>query len=214
MQSYVPHPWEQIAHILDQVIRNMESTSTEPKRIHSFNKKLAHLTRFSASKAPSISLYDYVNRIQTYSKCSPSCFTLAFIYLDRVMQNNQWLTLGYSNVHRLILVSIVIAIKYNDDAYFDNLYYSKIGGLPLDEFNRLETEFLHLIRFGLYVSTELFERYVSDLKVNCLQLINAKPQEKMIISDPSCAKSVPQAPSDSSIKTVPSSPDICESTSK
>ncbi len=46
---------------------------------------------------------------------------------------------------------MVIGAKYFDDVYFDNKIYSKIGGICLQEFNKLELEFLYFLNYKLYV---------------------------------------------------------------
>jgi hypothetical protein len=51
------------------------------------------------------------------------------------------------------------AIKFNEDDYYSNNYYAKIGGVSLQEANCLECEFLKLIQFDLYVKTELYDKY-------------------------------------------------------
>ena len=47
---------------------------------------------------------------------------------------------------------MLIAIKFNSDFYYDNFFFSKIGGIALSEFNKLEKEFLFLINYQLYIS--------------------------------------------------------------
>ena len=41
----------------------------------------------------------------------------------------------------------MIAEKFYNDIYYDNLYFSKIGGISLREINKLEKEFLFLINY-------------------------------------------------------------------
>ena len=71
--------------------------------------------------------------------------------------------LTYYNIHKLILAAFVLAIKYNEDNYYSMVYYSKIGGVPVAELNKLEFEYLILIGFRLFVHTQLFEKYYNDL---------------------------------------------------
>ena len=54
---------------------------------------------------------------------------------------------------------MLIAIKYNEDEYYNNTFYAKIGGVKKSEIDVLEYQFLILIDFKLYVSEELFEKY-------------------------------------------------------
>jgi hypothetical protein len=63
------------------------------------------------------------------------------------------------NFQRLILTSILLAIKYNEDEYYSNEYYAKVGGISLREMNALETEFLLLINYSLFVDFDLFNKY-------------------------------------------------------
>ena len=65
---------------------------------------------------------------------------------------------------RMILTCLVSACKFYDDYYYKNTYYSKIGGIKSDEFNKLEQEFLvNYIQFSLYVKPELYTEYYQDL---------------------------------------------------
>ena len=42
------------------------------------------LTCFCGTRAPPISIADYIARIAKYSKCSPVCFIMAWSYLKRI----------------------------------------------------------------------------------------------------------------------------------
>ena len=59
---------------------------------------------------------------------------------------------------------MIIAIKYNEDDYFDNTFYAKVGGVSRKEIDKLEYEFLSLIDFNLYVSEEVFDKYNNYIK--------------------------------------------------
>ena len=52
--------------------------------------------------------------------------------------------LTYYNIHKLILAAFILAIKYNEDNYYSMVYYSKIGGVPVAELNKLEFEYFFL----------------------------------------------------------------------
>jgi len=65
---------------------------------------------------------------------------------------------------RLILTSILSAIKFNEDEYYTNEYFAKVGGISLKELNALEVEFLQLINFCLYVEKSLFIKYNSYIE--------------------------------------------------
>ena len=62
-------------------------------------------------------------------------------------------------IHRLFLTSLLLASKYNDDLYFNNKFYARVGGIPLKELNALEIEFLNRSKFRLSISNDDFMRF-------------------------------------------------------
>ena len=54
---------------------------------------------------------------------------------------------------------MVMAIKFNEDRYFSNEYYAKVGGVSCKELNSLEKELLQIIDYDLTISHELYEKY-------------------------------------------------------
>ena len=62
-------------------------------------------------------------------------------------------------IHKLILGSIMLAIKYNEDENYSLKFYAKIGGVSLSELLNLEYNFISLINFNLFVTDELFHKY-------------------------------------------------------
>lgn len=74
------------------------------------------ITVFHGLKPPNLTILHYIQRIFKYSSCSPSCFILAQVYIDRfLLQPNVSLT--SLNVHRLLITCFVVAAKFIDDAY-------------------------------------------------------------------------------------------------
>ena len=120
------------------------------------------ITKFHALRAPSISIYDYVERIFKYAACSSECFVLALIYVDRIIQR-QGFVINSLNVHRVVITSIMLAAKFFDDHYFKNGFYAKVGGVPCNEMNSLEVEFLFLLNFSLHVPPETYKKYYVEL---------------------------------------------------
>ncbi len=57
----------------------------------------------------------------------------------------------------------MIAAKFFDDAFYNNEYYAKVGGISNLEVNHLEIEFLNLMNFSLFVDPLVFFRYRDQL---------------------------------------------------
>mmetsp|Transcript_5568 Transcript_5568/g.10756 ORF Transcript_5568/g.10756 Transcript_5568/m.10756 type:complete len:564 (+) Transcript_5568:464-2155(+) len=136
------------------------------ERLVSANSHLAasqqEETKFHALRAPAIGILQYLERIHKYASCSKECFILALIYIDRLIQQNNFL-LTDLNVHRVVITAVLLAAKFFDDAYYNNAYYAKVGGVLVSEMNTLECEFLFKIDFSLRVVPEVFDKYRDEL---------------------------------------------------
>ena len=113
---------------------------------------------FSATIIPAISIQDYLIRIQTYSNIEKSTLIICLIYIDRFC-NKAKVTLTYYNIHRILFSAILMSIKYNEDNFYDNKYYSQIAGVKVKELQILEYNFIKLLNCELYVSRELYDKY-------------------------------------------------------
>ena len=120
---------------------------------------------FYMKTLPNIQLEEYLSRINKYIKPEISTLIICLIYIDKICScKKNRILLIENNIFKLFLSSIIIAVKYNEDFYDDNNYFAKVGGISLSEINSLEKEFLNLINFGLYVSSDIFEKYHKYLK--------------------------------------------------
>ncbi|QCD77742.1 Cyclin PHO80-like [Vigna unguiculata] len=73
------------------------------------------VTIFHGSKAPpNMTVTQYMERILKYSNCSPSCFVIAQIYMERFFHKNGGYLTSF-NAHRLLITSIMVAAKFLDD---------------------------------------------------------------------------------------------------
>jgi len=69
-------------------------------------------------------------------------------------------------LYRLLLTALVVAIKFFDDIFYMNKVYAKIGGISAEEMSFLETSFLRMIGFDLWVSEECYKRCWRDMNKN------------------------------------------------
>lgn len=109
-----------------------------------------------------ISIFDYLIRIEKYFECSKSIIIGMLIYIDRLDYCANIYINKYS-VHRIIIAAYLIAAKFIEDDTFDNDYYAKVAGIPVDELNLLEREILQKINYNLYIDVDLFENYVKNI---------------------------------------------------
>jgi hypothetical protein len=148
-----------LAAVLERLVKSNGHTAATNSTTSGPN---AEVTKFHALKAPGISIKQYLERIHKYASCSTECFVLALIYIDRLIQNNNFI-LSELNVHRVVITAILLAAKFFDDAYYNNAYYAKVGGVLVSEMNGLEVEFLFRINFSLHVKPDVFVKYQDEL---------------------------------------------------
>ena len=133
----------------------------EENKTKKCNKNIP-LKYFTNKNIPSISIKDYLFRLSKHSKVNESTIILILIYIDRICNMNHFI-LTYYNIHKLILAAFILAIKYNEEIYYDMFCYSKIGGVKLSELNYLELQYLILIGYNLFVDPKLYDKYYNDL---------------------------------------------------
>mmetsp|Transcript_31435 Transcript_31435/g.92162 ORF Transcript_31435/g.92162 Transcript_31435/m.92162 type:complete len:362 (-) Transcript_31435:175-1260(-) len=158
-----------LAAVLERLIgANSLLAQTDPGKV----------TKFHALKAPGIGIHQYLERIHKYASCSTECFVLALIYIDRLIQRNNFL-LTDLNVHRVVITAVLLAAKFFDDAYYNNAYYAKVGGVLISEMNSLEVEFLFRINFSLHVDSEVFQKYRAELAVHAASAAAGENQQPL-----------------------------------
>ena len=101
-----------ISIILERAVEtNNRSLMTLTSHVHQHVQS----TIFHGLQAPGISIDQYLERVFRYAHCSPSCFVIAYIYLDRIINSHPDLPITSLNVHRLLITAIMVAAKFIDD---------------------------------------------------------------------------------------------------
>ena len=92
----------------------------------------AHTAAFRGRALPGIPVRRYVERIYRYAGCSPACFVVAYVYLDRLARGRVGegeedvgkgsdeaaaavVSIDSYSVHRLLITSVLVAAKFMDD---------------------------------------------------------------------------------------------------
>ncbi|WVZ02874.1 hypothetical protein V8G54_023680 [Vigna mungo] len=172
----VPRVLSLLSSVLERLVQRNE-TLLEANHIKDV------VTVFHGLRAPSLSVRKYIDRIFKYSGCSPSCFVVAQIYVDRFIQHTE-IKLTSLNVHRLLITSIMLAAKFIDDA--------------TSQLNRLEMSFLFGVDFRLQVSVDTFGRYCRQLEKEAAETLQIeRPMQACRIKeswsnkdDPTCASTI------------------------
>ena len=146
-----------ISHMLESIIEDSKNVPNYKSIIKSQSKDV-----FSANIVPVISIQDYLIRIQTYSNPEKSTLIISLILIDRLCHRNG-ITLTFYNIHRILFSSILISIKYNEDIFYNNKYYSQIAGVKPKELKLLEYTFVKMVNFRLFINSDVYQKYESYL---------------------------------------------------
>ncbi|EEU04078.1 cyclin-related 2 family protein [Dictyostelium discoideum AX4] len=168
-------------------------------------------------KLPAITIKDYLCRLMKYSPCSKECFISSLLYIDRLLLECG-LSINSYNIHRILITTLLISTKYLDDIFYNNEFYSQVGGVGLKEMNTLELDFLKLLKFSAFCPIPLFNEYQKEMEntksrfllgpnhpinqINIITTINKLPISIINNSSPS---SSPRNSSSSSCISTPSS---------
>ncbi|KAI4354662.1 hypothetical protein L6164_003509 [Bauhinia variegata] len=140
-------------NVMPKLITFLSSLLKRVAESNDLNQQLQHqkISVFHGLTRPTISIQSYLDRIFKYANCSPSCFVVAYVYLDRFTQRQPTLPINSFNVHRLLITSVMVSAKFMDDMYYNNAYYAKVGGISTMEMNFLEVDFLFGLSFHLNI---------------------------------------------------------------
>lgn len=118
-------------------------------------------TAFDCVAVPTATAFkDFVLRLSGDMCCSPECFVLASVYLERLLQKNSHLLVTLRNIQRLYFTALVLAAKMQDDITYRNAYYATVAGddviASVQMFNVLERQLLLGLNYNLYVVADGF----------------------------------------------------------
>ncbi|KAL1223752.1 Cyclin-U4-1 [Cardamine amara subsp. amara] len=146
---------------LSSLLERVAESNDQTRRVTTQSQRASV---FHGLSRPTITIQSYLERIFKYANCSPSCFVVAYVYLDRFTHRQPSLPINSFNVHRLLITSVMVAAKFLDDLYYNNAYYAKVGGISTKEMNFLELDFLFGLGFELNVTPNTFHAYFSYLQ--------------------------------------------------
>jgi hypothetical protein len=155
------HVIEIVADILEEIVKDNEKNNENESNISDSNES-AIISVFTSNKTPQISIKKYLTRIMKYSKPETSTVIICLIYIDKICENSS-LQLSIYNIHRIILSCMILALKYNEDDYYSNKYYAKVGGISLKELNELEYNIMVLLQFNFFIDDITYEKYQAQL---------------------------------------------------
>ncbi len=152
--------YKKIIIILSKIIGTVIEKSVKYHEVNNLKEKKE--SNFCSKEIPNISITNYILRLIKKINIEPSTLILGIIYFDKICNKGN-IILSFLNVYRLILISLVLAIKFNEEYFETNEFYSKIGGLSNKSFNKLEIAVLKILNYKLYIKKDIYDNYINHI---------------------------------------------------
>jgi len=134
--------------LLDSFIKYIENSIVEYNEMNAKNQLYHSFTNVSIKTY----IYSLVQYIKTDNLNGTILYTI--IIFNRI---KKYMIVNKFTVHKIILISILLANKYYDDLNFDNDVWSTIGGIKLKSLNKLEFKTTKLIKYNIFASYKQLE---------------------------------------------------------
>ena len=123
---------------------------------------------------PVLSLEQYLVRIIKYTEVENNTLIAAYLYIIELIKKENFI-LSINNIYRLLLGSVVLAKKVLEDIKYNNSFYCQIGGMSLQEFNKIEFSLFVRLNFDVNPKREEIEDIYK-------KIIDSLPQPKIKIT--------------------------------
>ena len=98
---------------------------------------------------------DIIDKMQLATEC----IVISLIYIEKIMVTGK-IEIRYFNWKPLLFTAILLASKFWEDINFWNIdYVEQLDLYPLKAINRMESEFISLCDYNIYVSAKMYARY-------------------------------------------------------
>lgn len=110
------------------------------------------------SSNPMIPFEDYIELIFENTEIELSTLLISIILFERFVacSERKW---SKPALYHIILTSIYISIKLNEDSVFDFKSFSFLVQVPCNTLSRLESEFLRMIDWKVFVDVNAFNKF-------------------------------------------------------
>eukprot|EP00301_Raphidiophrys_heterophryoidea_P017974 c2960_g1_i1.p1 GENE.c2960_g1_i1~~c2960_g1_i1.p1 ORF type:complete len:376 (-),score=81.90 c2960_g1_i1:258-1385(-) len=118
---------------------------------------------FALDCRPSVTLLDYISRLEHHMKCDEHTLVIAAVLISRLEAHLNRPILSPKTVHKVAVTAIVVAKKLHEDKSVKNSLSCQIAGLPVAELNALETQFMKMLGFQLFVNVDQHTKFRAAL---------------------------------------------------
>ena len=144
------------SYIITAAAKQLEEIISE--NMNDKNIKYIKKDLFYLNPPPKISIQEFLKGIMRSTEIDISSLVCGVIYLDRMCEKKNYV-LCYNNIHLLLLASLILSMKFNEDFFVTNLNIAQFHGVHVNLVNQIEYEFYLLVDFNLFIEESLFKKY-------------------------------------------------------
>eukprot|EP00158_Paraphelidium_tribonemae_P005757 Partr_v1_DN27512_c5_g2_i2_m30262 putative Cyclin-dependent protein kinase len=144
---------EMTCNLLEKLLETNDQFSVPP----------GHLTRFHARSIPNITIKRYILRLLKYAPFPSVCLFTVLAYIDRLAARRPNFIINSFNVHRVIMTTLTLAVKFHCDHLYTNKHYAKVGGISARELMFLEFDMLGYLGYEIAINVEEVDLYSQRL---------------------------------------------------
>ena len=144
-------------HIINAIVANLKEIIEENKK-NNKNKYILEDNIFYLENLPPISLEKYVQHLAKFTQMNISTLILAVMYIDEFCEKYKYF-LTLNNIYRLILISVFISLKYNEDIFTNEHEYASIAGVSVEDLKYLEFQMCVAMDFSFFIKTDNYQQY-------------------------------------------------------
>ena len=97
-------------------------------------------------------------------RLATECIVISLIYLEKLMLTSK-VEIRLCNWRPMVFIAILLASKFWDDISFWNIdFVEALEIFALKQVNRLESEFLSLCAYNIFVSAECYLMYRNEIR--------------------------------------------------
>ena len=111
---------------------------------------------------PRVPLLKFVKQIMKATGCPFSVLAGAIVLLRRLLQMHKNLVVSIDNMHRIMLITILIADKFLEDIPCGNDVFAEIMKMSVESISELELEFLCLLKYSPFISLSEIEQVLNS----------------------------------------------------
>lgn len=101
-----------LASLLERIMARNERIARKCKWV---SPVFAGTRIFDCDEILDMSIQSFLERIFRYTCVSPPVFVVAYVYIDRLCQLHPHFRISSTNVHRLLITTIMVASKFLED---------------------------------------------------------------------------------------------------